>query len=86
MPRPMLSNIDNIELGAIQMHQKEHTTLLSDAALAERLGVARGTVWRWVKQGVIPGPVRIGGATRFIAAEIDAAVAKLAEDRDGRAA
>lgn len=35
---------------------------LSDKEVAARLGVSRQTVWRWVREGRFPSPVKIGPA------------------------
>ena len=38
----------------------------TDATLANELGISRATVWRYVKQGIIPKPIKLSaGATRF---------------------
>ena len=38
----------------------------SDKQLAERYGVTRQSIWRWVREGVMPRPLRIGkAATRW---------------------
>jgi predicted DNA-binding transcriptional regulator AlpA len=36
---------------------------LSDKELAARYGVIRPTVWRWVSEGRLPAPVRLGPNT-----------------------
>lgn len=38
--------------------------------VAEFLGVSVCTVWRWLKRGIIPAPVKLGGSTAWIAEEI----------------
>lgn len=39
---------------------------LSDVQTAARYGVSRMTIWRWVRQGIFPAPVKIGpGCTRW---------------------
>lgn len=44
---------------------------LSDHQTAARYGVNRGTIWRWVRQGLFPTPVKIGpGCTRWPLSEI----------------
>ena len=38
----------------------------SDKELAARYRVTRQTIWRWVREGVMPPPLRIGkAATRW---------------------
>ena len=36
---------------------------LSDKAVATRYESSRATIWRWVKTGQFPKPVRLGGGT-----------------------
>ena len=50
--------------------------------VADRLGVSHPTVWRRVQDGTIPSPVKVGRMSRWIEAEIDAAIAALAEARE----
>ncbi len=39
---------------------------LTTAQVAERYGISRTTVWRWIKAGRLPEPVLIGpGVKRF---------------------
>ena len=43
----------------------------SDKQLAERYGVTRQSIWRWVREGHMPKPMRIGlAATRWDFASI----------------
>lgn len=45
---------------------------LSDHQTAARYGVNRVTIWRWVRQGIFPAPVKIGpGCTRWAIDEIE---------------
>lgn len=37
--------------------------------------VTRGTIWRWHRSGKFPRPVRIGGRTAWVRAEVDAWIA-----------
>ncbi|QJQ98214.1 helix-turn-helix domain-containing protein [Halomonas sp. PGE1] len=43
---------------------------LRDTDLAERYGIHRNTIWRWVRDGKLPRPVAIGGSTRWRLSEI----------------
>ena len=39
---------------------------LSDQQVAKRYGVERGSVWRWVRQGNFPKPVKLSpGCSRW---------------------
>lgn len=45
---------------------------VSDAYLAERFGIARQTVWIWVKSGDFPRPKKLSaGCTRWYLPEIE---------------
>lgn len=45
---------------------------VSDAQLAKRYNISRSTVWRWVKAGILPQPVKLSpGCTRFKASAIE---------------
>lgn len=48
--------------------------LLTDKQVASRFGVARSSIWRWAKQGVLPEPIEVGGRTRWVEAEINAVI------------
>lgn len=37
----------------------------SDRTLAHRYEVSRATIWRWVKEGKAPKPIKINGSTRW---------------------
>ncbi|TDT41498.1 AlpA family transcriptional regulator [Halospina denitrificans] len=45
---------------------------LSDSDNATRYGVSRQTVWRWVRQGKFPSPIRINGCTRWKLSDLEA--------------
>ena len=51
-------------------------TLFSDRETAAYLGCGRSTVWRWVEEGVLPPPIRLGGLTRWKLSDIEDAIAK----------
>jgi len=45
---------------------QNHSTFLKDTDACQRYGVSRSTWWRWLSEGVIPSPVKIGPrATRW---------------------
>ena len=49
------------------------TIYLSDKQLAEKYGVHRTTIWRWVKQGDFPPPVKLSpGCSRWPGQPVDA--------------
>jgi predicted DNA-binding transcriptional regulator AlpA len=53
---------------------------LKDTQLAERFGVDRVTIWKWVKRGGFPKPVKLSpGCTRWRMADIEAWEAKISE-------
>ena len=39
--------------------------LLTDCDLGSILRVSRSTIWRWAYQGILPKPLKIGGASRW---------------------
>lgn len=50
---------------------KQQNQFYTDRALAERYQVSRQTIWRWVREGHLPKPVKIGtGSTRWPESEI----------------
>lgn len=45
----------------------------SDKHLSERYDVSRATIWRWVREGKFPSPVRITkGCTRWKLSDVEA--------------
>jgi excisionase family DNA binding protein len=44
---------------------------LPDGDVAAMLNVHRSTVWRWLDQGLIPAPRRIGGRTLWSRSEVE---------------
>jgi predicted DNA-binding transcriptional regulator AlpA len=60
--------------------------LVRDDTAAALLGVSRATFWRYVKSGIMPQPIKIGGSTRWRTEEIEAAIERqTAEQRDSAA-
>lgn len=52
-------------------------TYLSVSHVAGRLGISKSTVWRWVKDGHLPAPVKLGpGCTRWRASDLEAALSQ----------
>ena len=55
----------------------------SDVRLAERYQVDRATVWRWVKNGKFPKPIKLSNCcTRWDLQEVEAHDAKLKAARE----
>lgn len=48
------------------------TGLMTALEVAQYFNCNVSTVWRWLKQGILPKPVRIAGTTRWRRAEIEA--------------
>ena len=45
-------------------------------------GLHQSTIWRWVKSGRLPKPVKLsGGTTRWLRAEVEAALQRMVEAR-----
>jgi predicted DNA-binding transcriptional regulator AlpA len=49
--------------------------LLDIRSIVELVPVSRITIWRWVKAGRFPAPLKVGNLTFWRAAEIEAFVA-----------
>jgi excisionase family DNA binding protein len=55
--------------------------LLRVEQVAERLAVARRTVWRWLSQGKLPPPLRLSKTcVRWRPEDIDAHLARLVQE------
>lgn len=50
--------------------------LLTVRQVAETLSISVAGVWRGVKTGVLPRPIKIGGATRWRRTDLDALIAQ----------
>ena len=57
--------------------------LLSKAEVCKRLGRSNSTLYRDIREGRIPQPVKIGRASRWLSTEIDAVIARAVAERDG---
>jgi predicted DNA-binding transcriptional regulator AlpA len=55
---------------------------VSDATLAGLLDTSRSTIHRYVKKGILPPPIKIGGLTRF---DLEEAIARI-RDQTGSGA
>ena len=60
---------------------KKTDRLLNVHEVARLFGVNKSSIWRWVKQGIIPEPIHVGGRTRWIEAEILVMIKKAKADR-----
>lgn len=54
--------------------------------LCELLSIGRTTLWRLVKAGALPAPVRLGGVVLWEADAVRAALRRLREQQRGEAA
>lgn len=66
-----------IEMGLDTMQTDKQ--LINDKEAAAMLGCARSTYWRWVSDGIMPQPIKIGGLSRWYQTEIEGAIAAAAE-------
>lgn len=55
--------------------------LVSVQEFAARLGVSPRQVYRLWHRGEIPGPVKVGGATRWLESDVEAYIEKLKQAR-----
>ncbi len=55
--------------------------LIRDEEVAKLLSCGKSTVWRWAAEGTISKPVKIGGATRWLRSEIEAAISSAQANR-----
>ena len=60
--------------------------LLNVKEVAAQLGVSVPTVWRRAHDGDFPKPLKFGHASRWPQSDVDAAIEKLRNERDGEAA
>lgn len=59
-------------------HKNTAQLYYTDREVAIRFGVVRQTIWRWVSEGVLPSPVKVGPrASRWRLADIEAFEASL---------
>ncbi len=60
--------------------------LVCDKDVATMIGGSRATVWRRVGDGTLPKPIKLGGMTRWVLSEVEAAIARQVAARDAEAA
>jgi len=49
---------------------------VTDKYLSNHYSVCRQTIWRWVREGRFPSPIKINGSTRWKLSDIEAWEAK----------
>ncbi len=52
------------------MSHSTEKQMLTDKEVAEMLGLGKSTVWKFVKDGHLPAPIRLGRATRWRKSDI----------------
>lgn len=57
-------------------------TLMTVDEVAQMLAIAPNTVWRHARNGHLPRPIKIAGATRWRRTEIEAVIEKAAAASD----
>jgi predicted DNA-binding transcriptional regulator AlpA len=57
--------------------------LLSMTAVCDLLGVVPSSVYRYIAKGLWPRPIKVGGSSRWIKSEVEAALARMVEARHG---
>ncbi|WP_170696376.1 helix-turn-helix domain-containing protein [Ruegeria sp. HKCCE4150] len=60
---------------------KSSPILVDTVRACETLSVSRTTLWRWVRDGRLAAPLRIGKMLRWRLDELEAHVEKLSEER-----
>jgi len=75
--RLRLINIRGETMNTNNTNSVMRPTFLTVADVAERLTVSVPTIWRWAREGAIPSPVKIGGATRWKLSDLEAFEASL---------
>lgn len=54
----------------------ETDPLLADREVAAMIGIGRSTVWRWVADGILRPPLKLGGISRWKESWINEAIDK----------
>lgn len=64
---------------------KNETHFLRVSEVAARYGISRSTVWRWLKKGKIPKPIKLGeDSTRWRLSDLEAWEQILASNKGGK--
>ena len=56
--------------------------LLTDREVASYFGIGRSTVWRWVSDGILPEPIRLGGLSRWRQSDTQSVIDRASEARE----
>ena len=49
--------------------------------VADIYGVSIPTIWRWLKENRIPKPIKIGGSTRWLSAEVENFISSIHKEK-----
>lgn len=52
----------------------QRVILIRPGALSRDLGIGRSTLWRWVRKGAFPKPIRIQGISGWRPEDVEAAI------------
>ena len=66
------------------MAKKPDTKLIRESVLRDMIPISHTTVWRYVKMGMLPAPIKMGRNTFWVKAEVEAAIEKLRKARPKR--
>jgi predicted DNA-binding transcriptional regulator AlpA len=69
-------NAQTITTANAATHEKKAVFQTSD--IMSMFGISRATVWRWIKDGTLPAPIKMGARLNvWRVADIDAFVSKM---------
>jgi predicted DNA-binding transcriptional regulator AlpA len=71
------------EIRAQMAKRAEPAPLMTIGDLSKRRKCSNATSWRHVKAGILPAPIKLGGLTRWVPEEVEAAIARAMAARDG---
>jgi predicted DNA-binding transcriptional regulator AlpA len=77
--------IDGVEggfIGSLPGGSDIPDPLLTDVEMAATFGCARSTLWRWVSNGTIEPPLKIGGLSRWRSSYAAARIAQAEAERE----
>lgn len=64
--------------------QNNTNQLWTVTEVASALNLGASTVWRKVKDGSFPSPIKIGGSTRWHRSEVEALITSLTDQQRGK--